>query len=198
MTAAIAEPPAPAAYDRVARWVHWLVAALAVIVVGLGWALVQAPRNSEPRNLLLLLHRSVGLTILGTMLFRALWRAAHPPPPLPPSVGALETALARSAHAILYLLFIAMPLTGYFNSAAAGHGVSFFGIVAIPPLIAENDRLSQIAIAAHLVGQYLVYLFVALHVTAALLHGMVRRDGVLDLMLPTRRGRALRRGRRPG
>lgn len=189
MTAALAEPSSAGGYDRVARWLHWLIAGLAVIVVALGWAVAQAPRNTPARDLVLLLHRSVGLTILALMLMRTLWRWSRAPPHLPASVGAFETALARGAHLILYLLFIAMPLTGYIDAAAAGHSVSVFGILTIPPLIAENDRLSQMAIAAHLVGQYLVYLFVALHVAAALVHGIVCRDGVLDLMLPVRRRR---------
>jgi hypothetical protein len=37
---------------------------------------------------------------------------------------------------------------------AAGHAVDFFGVVSIPPLLPENDRLSQVAIAIHLVAQY--------------------------------------------
>lgn len=176
-----------ASYDRIARALHWLVAALAVIVVTLGWAIESAPRNTPTRDLLLLLHRSVGLTILAAMLLRALWRWRHPPPPLPASVARLERALARATHGVLYLLFIAMPLAGYVNAAAAGHAVSVFGTFSIPPLLPENTRLSQAAITVHLAGQYLVYLFVALHVGGALLHGLIRRDGVLDRMLPVQR-----------
>jgi cytochrome b561 len=37
------------------------------------------------------------------------------------------------------------------------------------------------------VGQYLVYLLVALHVAGALYHAVIRRDGVLERMLPRRR-----------
>ena len=171
-------------YDPVARASHWLVAILAVVVVTLGWAIPEAARNTASRELLLLLHRSIGVTILGVMLFRGVWRWRHPPPPLPASLPRMETRLAHASHAVLYLLFIAMPLAGYLNAAAAGHPVSFFGLFAIPPLVPENGHLSQVAIAVHLVGQYLVYAFVALHVAAALLHAGIRRNGVLERMLP--------------
>jgi cytochrome b561 len=99
----------------------------------------------------------------------------------------VERVLARSTHVLLYLLFVMMPLAGYVNAAAAGHAVSVFGTVSIPPLLPENNRLSQVAIAFHLVGQYLIYFLVVLHVTGALWHGFVRRDGVLERMLPLRR-----------
>jgi len=48
--------------------------------------------------------------------------------------------------------------------------------------------VSQLAIAVHLLGQYAVYGLVSLHVIGALYHGIVRRDGVLERMLPHRRG----------
>jgi cytochrome b561 len=174
-------------YDRVARAVHWLVAALAVIVISLGWAIGGAPRNTLTRDLLLLLHRSVGQTILTAMVFRAGWRWRHPAPPLPSGLARLELTLAHSTHFLLYLIFIVMPLAGYVGEAAAGHAVNLFGIVSIPPLLPENNRLWQVAIAVHLVGQYFVYFFVTLHVAGALLHGIVWRDGVLERMLPRRR-----------
>jgi cytochrome b561 len=82
----------------------------------------------------------------------------------------LEVALARCTHVLLYLIFIGMPIAGLVNAVAAGHSVSLFGVVSIRPLLPENDRLSRLAIALHLVRQYLIYFFVTLHVAGALLH----------------------------
>jgi cytochrome b561 len=178
--------PAPA-YDPVARGLHWLIAALALIVVSLGWAIPEAPRNTASRELLMLLHRSIGLTILAAMVARLLWRLTHPPPPLPPSLARIEAWLAYANHFGLYVMFLVMPLAGYLNAAAAGHPVSFFGIVSIPPLTAESGKLSQIAISVHLVGQFVIYALVAAHIAAALFHRFFRRDGAFERMLPTRR-----------
>jgi cytochrome b561 len=174
-------------YDSVAQALHWLVAMLAVAVVLLGWTIEGVPRNTPQRDLLMMVHSSVGLGILAAMIFRAGWRWRHPPPPLPPSLGRLEAALARCIHLVLYLTFILMPLAGYLNAAAAGHPVDFFGVLSIPPLLPESGRLSQVAIAIHLVGQYPLYVFVTLHLAGALFHGAVKRDGVVGRMLPMRR-----------
>jgi cytochrome b561 len=173
-------------YNRVARGLHWLVALLAVGVVGLGWASETAARGTPGRDFLLLSHRSVGLTILALMLVRLWWRWGHPPPPLPAHVGLLERALAGATHVLLYVVLIAMPLAGWVNAVAAGHEISLFGAVAIPPLLPEDDRLSQVAIAVHLTGQYVLYLLVSLHLAGAALHAIVRRDGVVGRMLTLR------------
>ncbi|TMJ47577.1 MAG: cytochrome b [Alphaproteobacteria bacterium] len=185
--ATAAAPCAAPSYDRIAQAVHWLVAALAVTVIWLGWGIAWAPRNTPRRDLFVLIHESVGLTILAAMVFRAWWRRRHPPPPLPPGLSRLETGLAGLTHFAMYLLLIMMPLAGYSSTAAAGRAVSYFGVFSIPPLMPGNDRLSQVAIAIHLVGQYPLYVFVALHIAGALFHGFVRRDGVVERMLPLRR-----------
>jgi cytochrome b561 len=94
--------------------------------------------------------------------------------------------LAHATHAALFLLFLAMPLSGYVGLAATGHAVSFFGIIDIPPLVPQSGRLSQAAIALHLLGQFLIYGLVAMHAAAAMMHGFIRRDGILERMLPRR------------
>ena len=98
-----ADPIEIECYGPVARALHWVVVALAIIVVALGWALIGAPRSENLRELLLLLHRSAGLLILAAMVFRVVWRLTHPPPPLPSGFPRLDGRRR-------------MPITRYFTS----------------------------------------------------------------------------------
>jgi cytochrome b561 len=174
------------AYEPVTRGLHWLNAVLAVLAIALAFGISGAPRHSPVRGWLLALHGSVGITILAVMLFWAGWRLRHPAPPLRPMLTRLEAWLAHATQAAIFLLFIAMPLSGYAILATSGNSVSLYGIVAIPPLLPQSGRLAQAAVALHLGGEFLIYGLVALHISAALMHGFIRRDGILERMLPRR------------
>lgn len=180
------ERPDGVVYDPVARGLHWLNAILALVTVMLAWCLLGAPRHSDARAWLIMLHGSCGIVILVVMLCWGGWRLRHRSPALRPLLTWFEVLLARATQAGIFLLFVAMPVSGYVSLAAAGKTLRFFGLVDIPPLLAGSGRLSQAAIALHLLGQFLIYGLVALHVGAALLHGFFRRDGILERMLPRR------------
>jgi len=173
-------------YDPVVRRVHWLIAVLAAIAIALAWGITGAPRHSGARALLIELHGSVGLIILVLVLLWTRWRLRHKSPPLRPLLSDLEVLLARATHVALLTLFVAMPLTGYIALSAAGRPVMLFGLISIPALVPENPALSRATMALHLIGEFLIYGLVALHVGAALMHGFVRRDGILERMLPRR------------
>jgi cytochrome b561 len=175
-----------AAYDPVTRFLHWLNAMLAVMAFAFAYGISETPRHSDAREMLLTLHGSAGIAILATMVFWAGWRLRHRAPPLRPLLTRIETFLAYATQAALFLLFVAMPVTGYTILAATGHAVSFFGVVAIPPLVPQSGRLAQAALALHLTGEFMIYGLVALHISAALMHGFIRRDGIFERMLPRR------------
>ncbi|HWB47574.1 MAG TPA: cytochrome b [Stellaceae bacterium] len=171
-------------YDPVIRRVHWLSVVLALVTVMLAWGMIGAPRHGAGRVWGISLHASFGLVILMVMAFWLGWRLRHPAPPLRPVLRPFEAAVAKAAQWAIVVLFIAMPVSGYLSLAAAGVPVQFFGLFDLPLLAPHSNRLSQLAIALHLAGEFLIYGLVALHVAAALMHGFIRRDGILERMLP--------------
>jgi cytochrome b561 len=182
----IGEQRGDAVYDPVVRCLHWLNATVALATILLAWCILGAPRHSAARDWLIMLHGSFGIVILVLVLVWMGWRLRHPSPALHPVLSRIEVALARATQMAIVLLFAAMPLSGYVGLAAAGKAVSLFGIVQIPSLVPESGRLSQTAIALHLLGEFMIYGLVALHISAAALHGFIRRDGILERMLPRR------------
>ena len=174
----------PVVYDPVARRLHWGNAILALITIMLAWAISGAPRHSDARSWLITLHGSCGIVILAVMMVWAGWRLRHESPSLRPALTWAEVVLARGTQMAIFVLFVAMPVSGYVSLAAAGKVVSLFGIIPLPLLAPQSGRLSQAAIAFHLLGEFLIYALVGLHISAALLHGFVRRDDILQRMLP--------------
>jgi len=162
---------------------HWIVAVLLSAALVLAWIL---PRKSAPGyDGLLDLHKSVGVTVLALVVLRLLWRLGNP---VAPATGltALEKRLSAITHWALYTIMLLIPLTGYLFASAEGQHLDFFGLfTAASPLVTDR-ALSKPMEFLHKTGQYAIYGFVGLHVLAALYHHFVKRDGVLQRMLPLR------------
>jgi cytochrome b561 len=99
-------------------------------------------------------------------------------------VTPLQKLAAEAVHAILYLLMLAIPATGYLYSSAAGIPVVYLGIVPLPTLIGPDAALKVVLKTVHIVLNYTLLALVILHVLAALKHQFVDRDGLLARMIP--------------
>ena len=82
-------------YTRVAAVLHWVVAALIVVNLTLGLTADYLP-DAWVRPVIDV-HKSIGLTVLGLVLMRILWRLSHPPPPLPSSASRCDSTRHRQA-----------------------------------------------------------------------------------------------------
>ncbi len=184
MPAGRSRPAAGERYTATAQALHWLTAALMLAALPLAWVGVNMPEAAPGHEGVISLHKSVGLTILAVVAVRLAWRASHPPPPLSAAVARWEQRASTASHWMLYAILLGMPLSGYLLSAAAGHATTYFGLVRLPSL-PESRSLQHAALVVHVVvGQWLVYALILLHVAATAWHVAVKRDGVLDRMLP--------------
>ena len=171
-------------YTLTAQALHWVTAILMLSVLPLAWVMMNMPKQSPYRETAYMFHKSIGLTILVLVAFRLGWRARHPAPPLPAHLARWEALAARVSHWLLYLVLIAMPISGYLFSAFKGHSTSYFDLFFVPEPPA-NAYLANVAVWFHAVtGQWLVYALIVLHLGATAWHVAVRRDRVLERMLP--------------
>jgi len=184
-----APSPRSARYDAVAIALHWLSALLVVGLAGVGFWMADlkpSPRTIEIYNW----HKWFGLTVLGLTAIRIAWRATHPPPPLLVASRA-QRVLAHSVHGAMYLLLLAMPITGWLQNSAAGFPLSWFGLFRVPPLIERNREAFEFWQDVHETLALVLVALIVLHVAAALKHRFIDRDATLARMglgrLPDRR-----------
>ena len=181
-TSRMADAPNGRRYTEVAQHLHWITAALAFSVVPVAWVMTHLPEHSPLQGTLFDLHKSLGLTIWLLVVSRLIWRFTHPAPALGPHMPRWMALASKASHWLIYLLFFAMPISGFTTSSAGGHGVKFWGLPL--PSLPHDEALAKIAGTGHVLSSYAVYALIALHLAATAWHVVVRRDGVLERMIP--------------
>ena len=177
-------PPRPiAVYDPGLRLLHWLMAALIFLALGLGVWAAETPRGPQ-RSEILFFHKSIGVTVLFLVALRIVWRLIVGAPAYAEPLGRLTHAAARAAHIGLYALMIAMPVSGYLSSNGAGAVVPWFGLFSFPHLLPKNDTLRIAAEQAHYVFALMIAFVLAAHLGAVVWHAAIRRDSILTRMWP--------------
>lgn len=169
---------------------------LAVMILGmfvLGWIAVNYPM-SPVKIKLFAWHKSIGITVLMLALVRMAWRLADLTPALPNHMRPWERRLAHTSHALIYLMMVAMPLSGWVINSAANFPLKLYGLIRLPDIAPADKALQTQAEIVHLSLFWMLAALLVLHIGAALWHHFVQRDEILARMLPgtTRR---LRRAR---
>ncbi len=180
---------AGARYGAVAIGLHWLLALMIFGSLGVGLTMTDLP-FSPLRLKLYNWHKWAGITILLLSALRLLWRLAHRPPALPSNVIAAMPAWQRHAHSVthslLYLLFFAVPLTGWAYSSAAGFQVVWFGVLPLPDWVSVNKELADAVLKPlHAACALSLGGLVLLHIAATLKHQWIDHDGLFWRMWPT-------------
>lgn len=167
-------------YGTPAIVLHWLLAALIVFMVGLGWTMM-AYEHDPGSESLFDLHKSIGFTVFALIVLRILWRSTHRPEGLPDSVPRWQVRASAWLHAGLYLCMIVMPLTGYLGASYQKHGPAFFGL-ATPRWATPDHDTAELFFSVHSTTTWILIALVALHVIAGLKHLIVDRDRVFQRM----------------
>lgn len=174
-------------YGAVAQLLHWgMFAFVALQLVG-GEVLEELPKKSAIRGFAFDAHESLGILVLALLVVRIAWRIASPAPAV--EGPAWQRVAARAAHALIYLLLVAIPVAGYVMVAAKGHQAAFFGL-DVPSLVGKDEALAKLAHGAHEILANVLIAILAVHAAAALWHHWIARDSVLRRMLPRRRADA--------
>lgn len=170
-------------YTRTAVLLHWLTALAILCAFPLGVYMHEL--QLSPRKLQLYsYHKWIGITVLLLALLRLLWRLFHRPPPLLAGMPRWQEAAAHGMHHLLYLLLLAVPLSGWLMSSALGISVVWLGVIPLPDLIGKDKQLGEALKEVHKTLNLTMLLLVLIHAAAALQHHWFERDGTLQRMLP--------------
>ena len=126
------------------------------------------------------LHKATGLALLVLVILRICLRLSLPHPPLPRDLPAIQRLAAGASHLLLYALMLAMPLLGWAMLSAGGYPRP----LQLPAIAPHDLQLYAVLRQAHGWAGYLLFATVLVHLGAALMHALVRRDGVLRSMWP--------------
>jgi cytochrome b561 len=193
-------------YTAVAAILHWLTVLAIFVLIGMGWWMT---RLGEPQHdlkmALYTFHKSLGLTVLLLTVLRIVWRLTHKAPPLPAHMPVIQKAAAHLLHFGLYVMLLALPISGWVFNDAVQFPLPFWGIGDLPDLYRWDDATKTATIfgfipirgvfadsvqawqgmqTAHRWLGYLLMAMIVAHVGAALKHTFVDKDNLLLRMVP--------------
>ena len=126
---------------------------------------------------------STGAVLLTAVIARLMWRITHPVAAAP-SLTPWEHRLASTVHGLIYVLLVIIPVLGWAAAGYYGYTVRLFGLLKLPGLADGTMEWAHTASDIHAVLVNVLLAAIGLHVAAAFYHHFVRRDRVLQRMLP--------------
>jgi len=173
----------PARYTRTAIGLHWLIAFAIAMTFSVGIVMSDLPLSPDKLRIYSW-HKWAGVTIFLLVLMRLVWRATHRVPGPPSGSPVWQHRAAQLVHVLLYVLMVAIPLSGWLMSSAKGFQTVYFGVLPLPDLLAKNKALGKTLEEVHQILNFSMAGLVFIHAAAAVKHHFVDRDDVLTRMLP--------------
>jgi cytochrome b561 len=174
----------PLRYSASAKFMHWFVAAAVIALLTAGPVMKRLVPEGSLRDNLYNFHEALGALVLIVMVVRLARRMAFGVPAPDAAVPPVEQQASLWAQYALYVLLLLTTVLGWAGTNAYGDPVSVFGLFDFPAIIGKDQPLSDRIFVWHLICGILIGAIVALHVAGALYHWLVKRDRVLQRMLP--------------
>ena len=161
-------------YGRVAATIHWLSAALIIIMLISGFRAGSAVDPAEKLELLRL-HMPLGIVVLLLTAARILWWWEFDNKPKPIAMPRWQSLVASSVHTLLYIVILGMAVSGIGMIALSGAG----SIIAGESSEALPNFWDYLPRKPHGIGARVMLALFVLHAGAALYHHFVAKDSSL-------------------
>lgn len=170
-------------YGMVSRVLHWTTAILFLSLIPIGMFASIIPEGTWFRNQYYVVHKTIGVLVFMLLLIRLLWNRRSKRPELDASLKPVERKWAHRVHIVLYVMLIAMPVTGYVMTSFHGFPTYFFA-QEIPPLWGKSDAYIVWGLFHKYLLPYVLYVVLGAHILGALKHYFVdKHAGALKRMV---------------
>ncbi|QNN47539.1 cytochrome b [Thermomonas brevis] len=170
-------------WSALSKALHWLIAALILAMAWIGLTMGDMP-NGPDKIATYALHKSIGLSIFALAALRLGWRLYAGAPAPVTGTPRWQERIASATHVALYVLLLALPLTGWLLNSAAGFPLQWFGLFNLPSIAARDEALHTLAVQTHEALFWALAVLVVMHAAAALYHHLFLGDATLARMLP--------------
>ncbi len=164
-------------------FLHWLIFILVVCTYASMELKGFVPKGTPGREYFNLSHYSLGFSILVLMVVRLLVKTMYVTPAIMPPEPNWQRLAAIGAHALIYLMFISLPVLGILSMYYSGKEWLLFG-VKMPQSVVPDVILQKQFKGLHELIANTGYYLIGLHAAAALFHHYVLRDNALLRMMP--------------
>jgi cytochrome b561 len=165
---------------------HWLGAIVTLTLFGVGFYLTHGGYYSPNALKIAHFHYALGILLFGLIVVRILWRLTSKSPASLTSNMTTKVTIALS-KLLLYILLLAILISGYFICTAEGQSIDVFGLFQVQSyLLLELEQLN-IASLSHKYLSWVLIGIVVVHALAALTHHFFFKDRTLVRMIkPTK------------
>lgn len=171
-------------FDPTSIVLHWLTVLLFIGQFATAWLHETVGHGTSLSLEILATHRTMGVLTWVVAVARLVWRRRFAYlPPFPESMPELQQWIAKASEYGLYVLLLVQPITGLGDVLFHGRPFTLF-IWQVPSLLAHDAAIRSLFQEAHELGAKALLVLIGLHAGAALFHGLVLRDGILQRMLP--------------
>jgi methyl-accepting chemotaxis protein/cytochrome b561 len=170
-------------YPRPLRAVHWSIAILVTCQLAIAVVLTQL-RSLGYGQMVLSLHRQLGLVILALVVARlVIGRRHRPPPAATDGLPSWQTTTAALVHRMFFVLLVVQPILGVFVAWGRGDALGLLGLVQLPAPFEISDTARERLMTAHSWTAMGLFALCVTHAGAVLFNRIVRRVSVLPRML---------------
>ncbi len=171
-------------YGAITKLLHWVIFLCVVAQIVIGFFRKDIAGKAMQGNLMMI-HKSIGLTLLVLSLLFIIWGIFSRKPDWPVDMPNWEKVAARIGHVLLYALVLVMALSGLCMSTAAGYPSSWFGVFTVmAPWVPKSKPLAGIFDTIHQVCAWTLVVVGCIHIAAAFKHQFMDKDHILRRMMP--------------